>query len=296
MLLVLELADIDLSTFLDGMPRPLAPPLAKCIMQHILRGLAACHAHGAIADGTVVCITIKTPIGILHRDLKPSNVLAVHGRWKLGDFGQSRPEPEAGAPGRMSADVCTRWYRAPELLYGSRAYGTAVDMWAAGCIFAELLGASFMLLASTCALPAGCGPVFQGNSDIDQLVTIMQQLGTINEARWPGCSALPDYDKLLFNEMPPKPWEARLPGADPQAVSLLQQLLCYPPCAHLCVPCMSTSHVAQRRAYLRPRRCSTPTLRVRPVSWRCSSECSMWWVWWGLSARKHKFKRVTFVF
>lgn len=164
MLLILELADIDLTTFLDNMQRPLAPPLAKCIMQHILRGLAACHAHGAAKgpkvsmmqglNNQLVVIIMNSVFdanqhhpahqhpfaGILHRDLKPSNILAVSGRWKLADFGQSRPEPEPGAPGRMSADVCTRWYRAPELLYGSRAYGAAVDMWAAGCIFAELLG------------------------------------------------------------------------------------------------------------------------------------------------------------
>lgn len=141
-LLVLELADVDLATFLDGMQRPLAPPLAKRIMQHIFRGLAACHAHGTHAhQQRQQRMHVPPPLqGVLHRDLKPSNVLAVQGCWKLGDFGQSRPEPQPGAPGRMSADVCTRWYRAPELLYGSRSYGAAVDMWAAGCIFAELLG------------------------------------------------------------------------------------------------------------------------------------------------------------
>jgi serine/threonine protein kinase len=47
-----------------------------------------------------------------------------------------------------------RWYRAPELLYGARLYGTGVDMWAVGCIFAELLGK---------------GPLIPGEHDIDQV-------------------------------------------------------------------------------------------------------------------------------
>ncbi|CAH8273012.1 unnamed protein product [Arabidopsis lyrata] len=52
------------------------------------------------------------------------------------------------------SQVFARWYRAPELLFGAKKYGAAVDVWAAGCIFAELLLRR---------------PFLQGNSDIDQL-------------------------------------------------------------------------------------------------------------------------------
>ena len=63
-----------------------------------------------------------------------------------------------------------RWYRPPELLFGSRYYGSAVDIWSVGCIFAEL-----MLRI----------PYMPGESDMDQLKTIFRALGTPTEEDWP---------------------------------------------------------------------------------------------------------------
>lgn len=78
--------------------------------------------------------------GIMHRDLKPSNVLLNHLGWvKLADFGLARPL-DGGERPQYTHTVATRWYRAPELLYGARHYGPAVDLWAAGLIFAEMIG------------------------------------------------------------------------------------------------------------------------------------------------------------
>ena len=79
-----------------------------------------------------------------------------------------------------------RWYRAPELLFGAKLYGASVDIWAIGCIFAELLMRR---------------PLFRGNSDIDQLGKIFSVLGTPTEAQWPGMKALPDY--VEYAEMKP---------------------------------------------------------------------------------------------
>lgn len=63
-----------------------------------------------------------------------------------------------------------RWYRPPELLLGAQSHSTGVDIWATGCIFAELmLRVAFM----------------QGNNDIDQLNQIFKVLGTPTEAEWP---------------------------------------------------------------------------------------------------------------
>jgi serine/threonine protein kinase len=75
---------------------------------------------------------------ILHRDLKPQNLLIdEHRNLKLADFGLARA---FGIPLRTyTHEVITLWYRAPEILMGSRHYSTAVDMWSIGCIFAEMI-------------------------------------------------------------------------------------------------------------------------------------------------------------
>ena len=93
----------------------------KSWMNMLCRGIEYCHRNWC-----------------LHRDLKPGNLLvSPSGELKIADFGLAR---ECGDPGaRMTSQVVTRWYRAPELLLGSRAYSAAVDMWAVGGIFAELL-------------------------------------------------------------------------------------------------------------------------------------------------------------
>ena len=89
----------------------------------------------------------------IHRDLKTSNLLLNNrGEIKVADFGLAR---KYGSPmGNMTQMVVTLWYRAPELLLGSKDYTTAIDMWSVGCIFAELL-------LNEALLP--------GRSEIDQL-------------------------------------------------------------------------------------------------------------------------------
>ena len=95
----------------------------KSIMLMLVRGLGAVHA-----------------VHIIHRDLKPANLLfSERGELKLGDFGLARVHDHLDKDATYSHEVATRWYRAPELLFGGRKYGPAVDMWAVGCIFAELL-------------------------------------------------------------------------------------------------------------------------------------------------------------
>ena len=58
---------------------------------------------------------------------------------KLADFGLARPH-DGGERPVYTHTVATRWYRAPELLYGARSYGPGVDMWAVGLVFAEMIG------------------------------------------------------------------------------------------------------------------------------------------------------------
>lgn len=94
----------------------------RCYMKQLLTGLYYCHRNN-----------------ILHRDIKGSNLLIDNnGILKLADFGLARSCATENAK-TLTNRVITLWYRPPELLLGTQAYGPAVDMWSAGCIFAELL-------------------------------------------------------------------------------------------------------------------------------------------------------------
>merc|ERR1711936_551807 len=121
---------------------------------------------------------------ILHRDLKPNNLLVdSKGCLKLGDFGLAK---YFGSPNRIYTHmVVTRWYRAPELLFGAKSYGVGVDVWAVGCILAELLLRV---------------PFLAGETDLDQLGKIFLALGTPSEESWPGLTSLPDY--IQFKQHP----------------------------------------------------------------------------------------------
>lgn len=77
---------------------------------------------------------------IIHRDLKPRNLLVNKNcDLKICDFGLARSLLKNIKTNTLTTYVTTRWYRAPELLFSSHYYTTAVDMWSVGCIFAEML-------------------------------------------------------------------------------------------------------------------------------------------------------------
>lgn len=74
------------------------------------------------------------------QDIKPANLLIdQNDQLKIADFGLSRLYDADDSTKTYSPQVASRWYRAPELLWGSPLYGPAIDMWAVGCIFAEIL-------------------------------------------------------------------------------------------------------------------------------------------------------------
>ncbi|TRY63785.1 hypothetical protein TCAL_05782 [Tigriopus californicus] len=108
--------------------------------------------------------------------------------------------------------VVTRWYRAPELLFGSRMYGTGVDIWAVGCILAELL----LRL-----------PFVAGETDLDQLAKIFMAMGTPTEETWPGHTQLPDYVK--FKAYPGTPLPDIFTAAGPDLIQLLELLFAMDP-------------------------------------------------------------------
>lgn len=114
----------------------------------------------------------------------------------------------------MSHQVATRWYRAPELLYGSRYYDHKVDMWGVGCIFAEILNGGY--------------PLFPGENDIDQLRCVIHALGTPTPDNWPGVEHLPDYNKIRFTRCDNSvSLDSLVPDAPYDALDLLKGLICY---------------------------------------------------------------------
>lgn len=165
--LVFEYLEQDLKKYLDGHPDGLSAQEMKDLLYQLLKGVQFCHERR-----------------VLHRDLKPQNLLInTKMELKLADFGLARA---FGIPVRSyTHEVVTLWYRAPDVLMGSRKYSTPVDLWSVGCIFGEM---------------AGSRPLFPGNSDADQLQRIFKVLGTPTEESWPSMHELPeykgDYDKI----------------------------------------------------------------------------------------------------
>lgn len=144
---------------------------------------------------------------IIHRDIKPSNILMnMNAETKLIDFGLARHFKNMNDP--LTKGVVTRWYRSPEILFGAIFYGTKVDIWALGCVFAE------MLLKK---------PLFPGNSEINQLSRIFGIRGLPDFQSWPEAKTLPYY--LEFEECFEIPLKKILNNASPEAIDIIDKML-----------------------------------------------------------------------
>ncbi|WJX46682.1 Cell division control protein 2-B [Trifolium repens] len=191
--LVFEYLDLDLKKHMDSSPEfSKDPRQIKMFLYQILCGIAYCHSHR-----------------VLHRDLKPQNLLIDRSSnsLKLADFGLARA---FGIPVRtFTHEVVTLWYRAPEILLGSRQYSTPVDVWSVGCIFAEMINQR---------------PLFPGDSEIDELFKIFRIMGTPNEDTWPGVTSLPDF-KSAFPKWPSQDLATLVPNLEPAGLDILSSML-----------------------------------------------------------------------
>lgn len=139
-----------------------------------------------------------------------SRLINSNGILKIGDFGLAK---FFGSPNRIyTHQVVTRWYRCPELLFGARQYNVGVDIWAVGCILAELLLRV---------------PFLPGDSDLDQLTKIFQALGTPTEENWPDVKLLPDY--MQFKSFPGTPFHHIFTAAPNDLLQLIEKLLALSP-------------------------------------------------------------------
>ncbi|KAG9146689.1 hypothetical protein Leryth_005027 [Lithospermum erythrorhizon] len=169
---------------------------AKLYTYQLFRGLAYMH---------------NVP-GVCHRDIKPQNVLVdpLTHQVKICDFGSAK----VLIKGETNISyICSRYYRAPELIFGATEYTTAIDIWSAGCVLAELLLGQ---------------PLFPGENAVDQLVEIIKVLGTPTREEIRCMN--PNYSDFRFPQIKAHPWHKvfnkRMP---PEAIDLTSRLLQYSP-------------------------------------------------------------------
>ncbi|XP_063920409.1 cyclin-dependent kinase 2-like [Zophobas morio] len=222
--LVFEYLDLDLKRYLDGTMKPMHKELIRSYLKQLCEGLSYLHTHR-----------------ILHRDIKPQNLLLdKEGHIKITDFGLSRC---FSVPTKSyTHEVVTMWYRAPELLLGSKLYTNGVDIWSLGCIMAEMLIKRAL---------------FPGDSEIDQIFKIFKILGTPNDEMWLGVSELPQYE-VSFPQWKTSDLNVHVSFNDAEEEEFMKMMLVYDPFVRksakqlLIVP------------YLRKAKLTTPSMRPFP--------------------------------
>ncbi|XP_016087449.1 mitogen-activated protein kinase 6-like [Sinocyclocheilus grahami] len=173
---------------------------ARLFMYQLLRGLKYIHS-----------------ANVLHRDLKPANLFVNTEDLvlKIGDFGLARiMDPHYSHKGHLSEGLVTKWYRSPRLLLSPNNYTKAIDMWAAGCIFAEMLTGKTL---------------FAGAHELEQMQLILESIPVVHEEdRLELQSVIPVFIKNDMSE-PHSPLAKLLPGVSPEALDFLEKILTFNP-------------------------------------------------------------------
>lgn len=181
---------------------------------------------------------------IFHRDLKPANIMVTStGVVKVGDLGLARkfnnPLQSLYTGDKV---VVTIWYRAPELLMGTRYYTPAIDLWAIGCILAELLSLRPIFKGEEAKFDMNNKKLvpFQKN----QFLKIIEILGVPTQNNWPDLSKYPEYysfQQMVQNEVAENKtsnstnqshllnWYKMIGGNNKSCFKLLLELLTYDP-------------------------------------------------------------------
>jgi len=199
--IVYELMEADLTTLLSS-DEALSPDHIRFFFYQILKGIKYLH-----------------DCNIIHRDLKPRNILINSDcQLKICDFGLSRPlfQPVKEKKNLMTQYVTTRWYRSPEVLLSWERYDKSVDVWSAGCIFAELLTRKTL---------------FPGDNINHQLELIFDLIGTpeVDEVKKIGQTENTRSYLLSIGHKQRKNFEEVFNTYDKSAVDLLSKMLEFDP-------------------------------------------------------------------
>ena len=209
---IFEYCDCNLYEFIENHhanQKTISEPVIREIIMQITKGIRFLHSNL-----------------FFHRDLKPENILVILNNYdfnntsnsgglriKIADFGTVKEIPLKNKV-LITDYVCTRWYRAPECVLRGDYYDEKVDIWAIGCIFAEL----YKLEA-----------IFQGENGFDQIQQILKILGTPTKSKWPWGYyqaemlgfKLPVYYKKDFKKL--------LKSISNEGVNLLNEILQFDP-------------------------------------------------------------------
>ncbi|KAG8198927.1 hypothetical protein JTE90_015135 [Oedothorax gibbosus] len=192
---VFEYMKENLYELIKSRENPFPENVIKNILFQILQGLSFMHKHG-----------------FFHRDIKPENLLCMGPDLiKIADFGLAR-EIRSRPP--YTDYVSTRWYRAPEVLLRATNYNSPIDMWAVGCIMAELYNLK---------------PLFPGRSEIDQIFRICSILGTPDQREWAEGFRLATEMKFNFPQFVEMPLHTIVRNASQEGCTLLKDLLRWNP-------------------------------------------------------------------
>ena len=160
-------------------PKRIPDVMVKSLLYQLLNGISYLHANW-----------------VLHRDLKPANILVMgegneHGRVKIADMGFARLFYSPLKPlAEQDPVVVTSWYRAPELLLGAKHYTKAIDIWAIGCIFTELLTYEPIFYCKHEEIDTS-SPYHH-----DQLNRIFQVMGYPQPGEWDDIIKMPEYNTV----------------------------------------------------------------------------------------------------
>ena len=194
--LIFEYMETDLLELMKSCePQKLKEDQIRDIMHQTLLGLAFMHKYG-----------------FFHRDMKPENLLLTRNKLKIADFGLAR---EIRSVPPYTEYVSTRYYRAPECILKSTNYNSPIDIWALGCIMAEMY--------------THPQPLFCGANEKEVLFRICSVLGTPTHDIWNDGIRQANIVGIKFPTCPGNDLEKIIPEASPEAIDMMKSMIKWDP-------------------------------------------------------------------